>query len=435
MSNQRNVDLVGILKHPTETSWSADDYPTAGAMGCFDERASAQIHKDHKVDGIPYGPEKLNWDETKEVIMRETSGRGHGAVLDQSAFVFSIDNLSRASTLFLCGPQYASHLQQSLRRATAERGFVESQDPEANQIMDEQFALYQKMVKAQLPTEDARIILPLNTKTTIQSMWNARELMHLKSLAGRMIVPSGVSETIDEMYSQAETHAPNLMENRAANYEVLSWLPGPQLFAPSNSSLDRLIQEDPTMRMTSFSTGIRMSPEEVKAAVEGRDEAALANLKHYHFSFLAPMSLMTHHQATRQRTWDQTVEPLSSAIMRGVYVVPPSIEKSQFGEEFRGLTERSIKYAIENNDNPDAYGVLPHSLEVGDLIHVNGWNAIHSIGKRTCTTAQWEIRSIAKYMAKEIRQQAPEVGAYSLPQGMIYGSCPERENCGACKKQ
>lgn len=37
-------------------------------------------------------------------------------------------------------------------------------------------------------------------------------------------------------------------------------------------------------------------------------------------------------------------------------------------------------------------------------------------------------------MAREIKGVYPALGNYCLPQGMIYGSCPERENCGKCKK-
>jgi thymidylate synthase ThyX len=68
-------------------------------------------------------------------------------------------------------------------------------------------------------------------------------------------------------------------------------------------------------------------------------------------------------------------------------------------------------------------------------MHINGWNAIQSIGKRTCKTAQWEIRRIAKEMARQIGEVAPEIGRFSKPQGILYGHCPERENCGYCEKK
>ena len=111
-----------------------------------------------------------------------------------------------------------------------------------------------------------------------------------------------------------------------------------------------------------------------------------------------------------------------------------SIEKSRFLDSYRELNEASIEYARKYSDDLDVIGIVPHSLVVYDLIHVNGWNAIHSIGKRTCTEAQWEIRNIARQMAHHINEVSPEVGKYAVPQGKIYGKCPERKSCGLCDK-
>jgi thymidylate synthase ThyX len=69
------------------------------------------------------------------------------------------------------------------------------------------------------------------------------------------------------------------------------------------------------------------------------------------------------------------------------------------------------------------------------MIHVDGWNAIHSIGKRRCVTAQWEIRTIADNMAWYINDVSPAIGAYAEPQGYVYGKCPEKKNCGLCAKK
>jgi thymidylate synthase (FAD) len=434
----KKVELVGVLSHPENDSWSPDDYPVVGAMGCFAEESSSNIHKRYFVDREPYvvGKEEnrheLDWDQIKELIMMETSGRGHGAVTDQANFTFSIDNLSRASTLFLCGPEYASHLQQSLRRATAERGFVPVEDSKGNYLMALQFALYGRMAEAGVPIEDARIILPLNTKTTIQTSWDARELTHLRSMADRMNISSEVKDTVSQMYDAAYRAAPKTMAEREKNLEVLAWFPSSQLFARSNLIMERVADAGKGMEFLGYSIGNRMTGEEIERAVRDRDEALLANLKHYHFSFNIPMSLMSFHQATRQRTWNQSVEPLGHAVDRGVYVTPQSIVDKGFGEFYQRLMEESLKYVNSYRGNPEIQGIVPHGLEVYDAIHVNGVNAIHSIGKRTCKTAQWEIRAVANYIAREIREVMPEIGKFSKPQGIIYGTCPERENCGAC---
>lgn len=431
---QKKVELVAWLQNH-DRNWDVEDPASCGARGCFDESCSSDIHR------AEIGRE--DYEARKEKIFAETSGRGHGAVLDQSEFLFSIDNLSRASTLFLCGPQYADHLQQSLRRATAERGFHVPKNLEGTvwkDLMKQQFKLYDEMQGSGFPAEDARYILPLYTRTAIQTKIDARELMHLHSMSQRKGVPSEVRDTVEQMVQQATEIAPRLMKNRGTNYEVLAWMPSSQLFAERNRTINHLMNHYsvkgnlPSEVVLVDHSGIFMEPASVDRAVGERDEAELANLKHYHFTFLAPMSLACFHQATRQRTWDQSVQTISQAVKRGLYVTPRSIEKSRFLDSYRELNEASIEYARKYSDDLDVIGIVPHSLVVYDLIHVNGWNAIHSIGKRTCTEAQWEIRNIARQMAHHINEVSPEVGKYAVPQGKIYGKCPERKSCGLCDK-
>jgi len=423
----KKVELVAWLQNP-EKNWGAEDSASCGARVCREKLSSDRIH-DAKI-------KRTDYENRKENIFKETSGRGHGAVLDQSAFLFSIDNLTRASTLFLCEPEYASHLQQSLRVATAERGFYlpPNLDSEAERLMKKQFRLYETMQNNEIPPEDARFILPLYTKTTIQSLWDSRELMHLDSMSQRAGVPSEVRETVQQMMNLTREIAPHLMKNRETNYEILSWFPSSQLFAKENKTIENLISTHSDFAFLCYS-GIDMSEESIKKAVEKRNEAELANLKHFHFTFIAPMSLACFHQATRQRTWNQSVQSLESAVRKGGYIIPPKISKSKFRGEYKDLNEESFSFVRNYLNDPEFLGVLPHSLVVHDLIHINGWNAIHSIGKRTCTEAQWEIRKIATKISIKIKEIVPGLGKYSVPQGILYGKCPEKNSCGKCNEK
>ena len=94
---------------------------------------------------------------------------------------------------------------------------------------------------------------------------------------------------------------------------------------------------------------------------------------------------------------------------------------------YKELTEAGI-------ERKEAIGLVPHSLLLYDLVHINGWNAMHAIGKRTCIEAQWEIRAIANKIAAILRKTSPIASKYSYPQGVIYGDCPEMANCGLCEK-
>ncbi|MFA6022494.1 MAG: FAD-dependent thymidylate synthase [Candidatus Pacearchaeota archaeon] len=442
------VTLLGYTQFPNKVAISkklgVDDFCVAGALGCFEEKSSYELLKE-----INRLPEKER-EEKLEKICKETSGRGHGSVLDQGNFVFSIENLPRATTLFLCLPEYLSHLQQSLRRADANRGFYVPESikksPFNNEVFDAMsaaFEFYEEAKKAGVPAEDARYPLPLATRTNIQTLGNPRELMHLHHMASSESVPKINKEIVDSMIELASDVSPHIMKQRERSYEVRAWRPSSQLFAKENSLIQKLAiksymnNEYKKSRLID-SSSIPISEEEVKRAIEG-DEAYLANLKHIHFTFLVPLSLNAFHQATRQRTWNQSVESIYRALEVNYIIVPPKVKEA--GYEYKMNTVHNKLVNLANRltvkggiPYTDSILLAPHSLMIYDLIHVDGWNALHSIGKRTCNEAQWEIRDRANEIATKIRESGNPIGKYVYPQGVIYGVCPERKSCGLCER-
>lgn len=443
-SKKPKIDLIAILKGHKYKGLGPEEVAVYGALGCFEEKSPLQLYKEDKKK-----LSKKKFEIKKEKILQETSGRGHGSVLDQNRFTFVIENIPRLATLQLCLPQYLEHLQQSLRRAKADRGFYLPKSIEQSkhfketvELLNKSFTLYEEMNKEGIPGEDTRYILPLYTRTNIQTTGNARELMHLHHMSRKDAMPTVTKETTEEMIRQLLKAAPKLFKERETNYEVLAWYPSSQLFTFKNKTLERIIKDygrDDVNMLPTTNHDLYLNKEELEKAVKERDEVELANLKHVHYTFLVKMSLACFHQATRQRTWDQSVESIYHAIEKGEFVTPKSIEKHEkYSKEYEEMNKKMLNLYWKLFDDKvlpqDAIGVLPHSLAVYDLIHINGWNAIHSIGKRTCTEAQGEIRGIAKKMAQGIQANDPALGKYAQPQGVIYGRCPEKNPCGYCEK-
>ncbi|MCX6813031.1 MAG: FAD-dependent thymidylate synthase [Candidatus Azambacteria bacterium] len=422
----------------------------AGALGCFEEDASYEILE--KL--LALSPEKR--DKKSKTVLKNSFGMGHGSIGDQCCFIFSIKDLPRAATLQLCLPEFMAHLQQSLRRAKPERGFhmpVLLESPlsslfsgvEVDKVLKESFQFYSEMAEAGIPAEDARYLLPLYTRTNVQTAVNARELCHLWVMSDKKSVPSVVTAVIREMMSLAKKEAPYLFEDFGANYEILAWYPSSQLFAKYNETMYRLVNrymkgERRVLLLGQPLLNEAITTTTIHKAIKDRDEAELANLKHIHFEFLAPMSLACFHQATRQRTWNQSVESIYDAAFHDLIAplsrmfIPESIKKSEFVKRYEDLHRKMMKLygsLVVDRGIPksEAIGVVPHSLMVHDWIHVNGWNAIHSIGKRTCTKAQLEIRRIAWAMARHIKKSAPIFDGFVEPQCITYGKCPEKEPC------
>lgn len=413
----------------------------AGALACFEEKSSDKILKELNA----MEPEERK--EKERRVLKNSFGRGHGAVGDQNYFIFSIENLPRVATLFLCASEYLSHLQQSLRRATASRGFylpevIKNSDlgKKAEEVSSKSFKLYEEMKKAKVPGEDARFILPLYTKTNIQTGGDARELCHLWSMAQNPGVPSIVREVVEEMINQTREVAPYLFEDFGFNYEKIAWRPAPFLFAQENKGMKKIAEEAGHKKVVLISSDTKLKQfldkEVIERAIQERNEAEISMLKHIHFDFLFPISIAGFHQVTRQRTWHLAVESIHEAVLKGDsrMVVPPSIANSSFSYGFIHQY-REMMDLLKDSPLTEAIGLVPHAFKIYVLAHIDGWNAIHSIGKRTCIEAQWEIRNIAWNMAKIIKKEFPALGKWVEPQCITYGECPEQEDCGYYKKK
>jgi len=421
---------VVLLKHPYPQTLSV-----AGALSCFKQEPSYQI-----MEELLALPEYIRLKE--ERVLKKSLGRGHGSVGDQNCFFFSIKDLPRAVTFQLCLLEYLVHLQQSFRRTTASRGFYlpevikKSEYVEkTKEILSQSFRLYNEMQRGGIPGEDARFLLPLYTKTNIQTGGDARELCHLRAMSQDEMVPSVVHQVVEEMISKAGELAPSLFKNFGFNYERLAWRPAAQLYSKDNG-LFRWVSNTVTLISSNAQVMSELVSEEmIDRAIKERNEADLSVLKHIDFEFVVPISLVSLHQLIRQRTLHLAVESIYRAVERNEIVVPPSIIRSPtffslYQEQYRGMMAHYQDLLKAGIPPQEAIGVIPHSLKTWAMIRVDGWNVIHFIGKRTCIAAQWEIREIAEQIASIIIREFPALGKWAAPQCITYGECPEKGDCG-----
>ena len=411
---------------------SPKEIAVAGTLGCTSTKSSAEILTDLQ------SLDELSRNQKCENVLKNSFGRGHGAVGDQANFTFSLSDVTRLTTLFLCQSPFTSFLQQSMRHVKAGGYRLPeslSSKKYAKDIVEKAFELYFKMVEGGIPEEDARYVLPLCSTTNIQMNVNARGLCQLSAMARSENVGDQAKEIISDISCYKETW--ELMNDYGPNYEPLSFYPAPDLFGES----DILVKGGVWDNCTNFSGYViaLLSKEELRDGIKNRKLHILSTLKHVHFTFGVGLSLAAFHQAVRQRTWDHCVETLANAAKQdNSVVIPPSIASSEFVNEFVDLhCEMVVSYReMINHGIPkyDAFNLIPHSLKIYDLIHINGWNAIHSLGKRCCSCAQWEIRGIANKAKQTIKDQYPELGRYVGPQCLTYGVCPENKSCGMVEK-
>jgi thymidylate synthase (FAD) len=382
--------------------------------------------------------EKGEVDRIKQRLLDITISSGHIDVLDQAVFTFVFRDVPRLTTLFLVSPLYLSHLQQSMRYVEPYGIYLPEElkeDREVTMVMEKSMEMYYNMVENGVPKEDARFILPLYTVTNIQTTGNARELTHLFLMARDDGVPKITGKLVNDALSKAMEIAPELFKDRGPNYYRVRYYPAPRLFAKENRYMRKIIEEhdaDP-VALLSYDEPFTLDENELKKALKDEDEKFFGLLKHNVYVFLTKMSLVTYHQAVRQRTWQHYVESIYDALKRLDYVIPPEIARSKWRDKFIEQVERQYNLyheLVEKGYSPeDAVGVISHAHTVYDLIRIDGWNYIGALPIRRCLRAQWEIRMITAEISRYVSNINPALGKYSLPPCLVFGDCPEKHPC------
>jgi thymidylate synthase (FAD) len=127
-------------------------------------------------------------DKTKR-LLDEVISSGHDSVLEHSFFTFGISGVSRALLLQFTRHRIASFTVQSQRRGKFIKEFefivpdtIKRASPlllkKYNDLLKNTELLYKEFLKAGIPPEDARYILPNASPIKLIVTMNARELRH-----------------------------------------------------------------------------------------------------------------------------------------------------------------------------------------------------------------------------------------------------------------
>ena len=128
--------------------------------------------------------------EKSEEFIRHLMSMGHSSPLEHISFTFGIEGVSRVLLAELTRHRIASYSVRSMRYVSeSEFGYV-TPNTIKNKHLDEEYTalvescrqLYNKMVDAGVPKEDARMILPNSTHTRIIFTMNLRSLLNFLSL-------------------------------------------------------------------------------------------------------------------------------------------------------------------------------------------------------------------------------------------------------------
>ncbi len=137
-------------------------------------------------------------------------GVNYPSVLEHVVFTFYIEGISRVTSHQLIRHRLASYTQESQRYSAVSRDYV---TPESivmaglsdryRRFVEEAFKLYEELVSAGVPYEDARYVLPQSVTTRLIMTLNLRELLHIACLRlskdAQWEIRKLVSSMIDEV--------------------------------------------------------------------------------------------------------------------------------------------------------------------------------------------------------------------------------------------
>ncbi|MGZ8446182.1 MAG: FAD-dependent thymidylate synthase [Candidatus Deferrimicrobiaceae bacterium] len=159
-------------------------------------------------------------------LVRKILSMGHASVLEHVTFTYGVEKISRATSHQLVRHRIASYSQQSQRYVAADFGYVtpislgRGRGAKAHPLYDKFGShmrncseLYEEMLAAGIPPEDARFVLPNATETKIMISMNARELHHFFALRLCRRAQWEIREMAGEMLKIAHAKAPLLFEN------------------------------------------------------------------------------------------------------------------------------------------------------------------------------------------------------------------------------
>ena len=222
MSDRMNIELIAHTPEPESVC-------NLGAKVC-----------------VSHDMPESGWDDFKSLDHALASG--HESVLEHATFTFAIEGISRACSHQLVRHRVASYSQQSQRYVKMDGFDYVVPESFKNIVIDDYLDsdvgpipvyasevyrgfmseienLYEALVDAGIPEEDARYILPNACTTNIIVTMNAREIRHFFSLRCCERAQWEIKQLAEMMLALVKEVAPTLFEDAGPRCKQLGYCP------------------------------------------------------------------------------------------------------------------------------------------------------------------------------------------------------------------
>lgn len=415
--------------------------------------------------------------ESNLKLVKRIIKMGHKSIIEHDYLVFAFCDTTPIVEQTLIGYRLTSFTVKSRREVDFrtvgfytpefrnENGEIHEKNNELkeeyNKHMKMLFNTYADIVDRDVNVEDARFILPYCYHDNFIMGVNARELetMIIALRNGKLSKIPDLKEIGNALYKIVKEKVPYLVpnlkkqeENLATGFEYLeSMEKRPEIkIADKTNMISYTPNADDVVLESSIMYHYQCSRDEAKEILKNivkKDKNAKENmmseivhknerreLEQVSFSFQIPISLAILTHLTRHRMHALLVPEFLPMWDLKNYITPESI-KAKANEMY----EEAVKKNIEIKEKFKSLGVYE-----GDLVYFYLGNQMLNVittmtarnlqwvcRMRCCNKAQWQIRYIAKDMAKQVKEVSPLIGKWLGSTCVTDRYCGEgRECCG-----
>lgn len=163
-----------------------------------------------------------------------------------------------------------------------------------------------------------------------------------------------------------------------------------------------------------------------------------STIEHVSFTFaIEGVSRVLTHELVRHRiaSYSQQSQRYINGKNFG-FVTPPTIlskkeAKKLFDDTIKDLGEKYEKLIELGVPKEDARFILPNATDVKIVVTMNARSLYNFLARRMCNRAQWEIRTMATLMHKELLKVAPSIFKFAGPTCKTENICWEGDrHCG-----
>lgn len=419
-----------------------------------------------------------NYEKNLNLIKRIIS-MGHESIIEHDYLVFAICDVTPIVEQTIIGSRLTSFTIKSRREVDFRTaGFYVPEfrtkdlkpHPKNEEIKEKYvkhmkylFNTYGNLVDEGINVEDSRFILPYSFHSNIIMGLNARELkkMVLSFLHGPLSKIFELNKLGNELYNIIKKYIPYLEEQISAYtpkveepfeyLESLSCRPNvkildkPHLISYTANSDDVILKSS---IMYHFQCS-ESEATEIMCNLEKKDKDFKAKymniilhkeenreLEQVNFTFQIPISLSILTHLTRHRMHSLLVPEFLPLWNFENYIVPATIKaKPELEKMFIEAHDRNIEVLEEfkslNISDADLIYFYLGCQMLNVVTSMNGRTLQWILHLRCCNKAQWQIRGIAKEIAKQVKEVSPLLGKGLGATCVTDLICNEkRESCG-----